>query len=185
MFCSHCGHEIMEGMQVCAYCGAPVNANPNRGYQYGNPNGNPAGNQGVYREEAPSYSGQTWNDSGNYTYNEIPNPNNQNYTGPNYNGYGTPQNMDGGSTGLAITSLIIGIIALLASCVMMRLPVLYLLPLSGIVMGVLSLCKGPQGKGMAITGIVCNSVAIVLSVILFILTAGMLIYSIGRLFGGF
>lgn len=143
MFCCKCGKEIPVGMQVCAYCGAPVNANPD---------GNTANRQGVYGEQEPSYSGQTWNDSG-----------------MQYGGYGTPQNMDQGATGLAITSLATGIFSLLLSCILLRFPVLLLLPVTGIVLGILSVEKSQGKKGMAVAGIVCCAVSIAASVIMLVL----------------
>lgn len=174
MFCSHCGHEILEGMQACSYCGNPVNQNSKE---------NQSGQQGIYRENEPSYSGQSENNSGNYTYNTGSYQNNQNYSGSNYNGYGTPQNMDGGSTGLAIASMILGIVSILISCCAVSRLISVLTSLSGIVFGILSIQKGSQGKGMAIAGIICSAVALLVWIIFIILGFGLLSFFFTRMPG--
>ncbi|MBR5473076.1 MAG: DUF4190 domain-containing protein [Clostridia bacterium] len=56
--------------------------------------------------------------------------------------------------GFAITSLILGILAILGcNC-------LYLIPLAAIVFGIIALCS-KQPKGMAISGIVLGGVALI------------------------
>lgn len=160
MFCTKCGNEIPEGAQVCGYCGAAVNQNtaPNQNDRQG----------GIYGESAPSYSGQS-PETNNYTYN---NGSYQNI--PGGNGYGTPQNMDGGSTGLAIASMILGIVALLVGCCAVYKVVTILCAVFSIVFGVLSMQKGPQGKGMAIAGIVCSIIALVVQIVIIAIGVGLM-----------
>lgn len=153
MFCKKCGNEIPEGAQVCGYCGTAVNQNTAQ-----DQNGRQGG---IYGEGAPSYSGQTGN-TNNYTYNN------------GSSGYGTPQNMDGGSTGLAIASMILGIIALLFGCCAVHMVVTIFCVVLSIVFGILSIHKGSQGKGMAVAGIVCSIIALVVQIVIIVLGLGLM-----------
>lgn len=165
MFCSKCGNEIPEGMQVCAFCGTPVNRNMN-GEQTNS-------QQGVYKEGNPDYSGQ--NTSGNgYTNGTYQNNPNQSYNYANNNGYGTPQNMDGGATGLAIASLILGIIALLLGCCSPFKLVMFIIAALSIIFGILSIQKSQSGHGMAVAGIVCSIIGLVANIIYIVLGFGLL-----------
>lgn len=140
MYCRKCGNVIPEGMNVCAYCGTPVQETENTA---GGEN-----NGSVYREQAPSYSGQSPNPS--YSYQN--------------QGYGTPQNMDGGARGLGIASMVLGIIALLIACWSAWWLTIILAVLS-IVFGIISIQKNDSGKGMSIAGIVCSAVALLMGVL--------------------
>lgn len=63
-----------------------------------------------------------------------------------------------GSKGLAIASMVLGIVALVFSCC---LPVItYICALVGVVLGGVSLGKKKGGKGMAIAGLVCSIIAL-------------------------
>lgn len=89
-------------------------------------------------------------------------------------GYGTPQNMDGGATGMGIASMILGIIALLFSCCVNKWWLTIIVAASSIVLGILSIQKNTGGKGMAIAGIICSCVATLVGVIVVILGAALL-----------
>lgn len=169
MFCNKCGNEIIEGTNVCGYCGTPVNQGQNVNRQAGadqEPN-----RQNLYGETAPSYSGQASGSGSSYNYS--------NYS--NYNGYsnqppgsGAPAApMDGGAVGLAITSLVLGIVALLVVCCVSVWWVSVLCAIAGIVFGVLSLGRHMGGKGMAIAGIVCSIVALVTEIVILIVGVGL------------
>lgn len=72
-------------------------------------------------------------------------------------------NENGGGAGFAITSMVLGIIALLISCCIPYLPVL--LGLLGVIFAGVSLSGKKAGKGMAIAGLVCSIIALVLGII--------------------
>ncbi len=68
-----------------------------------------------------------------------------------------------GGSGLSIASMVLGIISLLTICFINYCLVL---GISGIIFGGVSIYRKNQGKGFAIAGIVCSSIAIAGSVIL-------------------
>lgn len=70
------------------------------------------------------------------------------------------------SKGLAIASMVLGIVALVLSCCVPYLPVL--LSLLAVILGGVSLSKKMGGKGMAIAGLVCGIIGLVPSVIVII-----------------
>lgn len=173
MFCSKCGNEIPEGATICGVCGTPVNQN-GANSQYRSENG-----QNIYGEPAPVYSGQTQNQS--YSYQNNPYQTNQ-YQNNMYNsysnqGYGTPQDMDGGAMGMAVASLILGIVALILSCCLGGTWWLdIIIAVAGLVFGIISVHKNSSGKGMAIAGIICSSIAIVMVIVLLIVGFAALIF---------
>ncbi len=72
---------------------------------------------------------------------------------PAYSGYpGEPQTA---SAGLSIASLVIGLISVIAGFSV-------ILPLVGVVLGIMGLKREPKGRGMAIAGIWINSVILAL-----------------------
>lgn len=93
----------------------------------------------------------------------------QNNGYPNQNqGYGAPQpsNMDGGSTGFAIASMILGIVAILMMCCVPSFWLKTIVAVLGLVFGIISLQnKNNAGRGMAIAGIICSGIAMVVYVI--------------------
>lgn len=171
MFCRKCGNEIPGNATVCGFCGTPVS-------QDGNYNGNhQAGQQNIYGEPAASYSGQSQENS--YSYQ---NPYQNGMYNPNQ-GYGTPQNMDGGATGMAIASLVLGIVALLLSCCANIWWLTATVAILGIVFGVLSLSKkSGSGRGMAIAGIVCSGIALIIEIVILIIGVALVSYLVS-LFG--
>lgn len=98
--------------------------------------------------------------------------------GPNAPGSGNPYQAPGGtgaqfgpppqqSPALAIASLVCGILGILMSCCcgLFAIP----LPLLAIGLGVFAMMKPDgAGKGMAIGGIICGAVAILMVVVLFV-----------------
>ncbi len=66
------------------------------------------------------------------------------------------------TNGFAITSLILGIVSLVFCWIWFG----GLLPILGIVFGILGIKKGPNGKGMAIAGLVMSIVALVIMAII-------------------
>lgn len=191
MFCNKCGKEISEGAQVCGYCGTPVNQNQAENQQYSqqqvygehapsysgqspnpsysNPN-NQYQNQSYQTNQYQSNSYQSSQYQSNpYQDNQYQNNQYQNnqYQNGTY-GYGTPQNMDGGATGLGVASLILGIVSLLIGCCASTWWLTLLVAVLSIVFGILSIQKNNSGKGMAIAGIICSVIAIVFMLIVIV-----------------
>ena len=120
--------------------------------------------QNVYKESAPSYSGSSYS-GGNQNYKTY----NAGY------GYGAPvQPMDGGAVGLAIASLISGIVSLLLVCWISAWWLCVVAALLGIVFGAVAIGKHMGGKGMAIGGLVCSIVALVLEFLVLLVGIGIL-----------
>lgn len=77
------------------------------------------------------------------------------------------------STGLSLTSLILGIVSLFAGFT-------FFVPIVGLILGFMGLKREPRGKGMSITGLILNGLALlgwVIAVIIIIAVGG-------ALFGG-
>lgn len=77
--------------------------------------------------------------------------------GQSYQTYGEPE-----SKGMAIGSMVCGILSLVLCCIP-YLP--YLLAIVGMVLGIMVLVGKKPGKGMAIAGIVCSAICLVLAII--------------------
>lgn len=87
--------------------------------------------------------------------------------------YNAPmQNNGGGSAGLAIASMVLGIVALLPSCCIpyITLPCAVL----GIIFAGASLAGKKPGKGMAIAGLVCSIVSLIPALIVVISGAALI-----------
>lgn len=82
------------------------------------------------------------------------------------------------SVGLAVASMVLGILALVLSCCVPYLPIL--LALLAVVLGGVSLAKKMGGKGMAIAGLVCGIIGLIPAVIL-IVTGAALFSALGSL----
>ena len=171
MYCKNCGSQINDNANVCGYCGTPVHTQ--NGFSNNQQQNNTASGQQVYGEPTPSYSGSTQNTN----YQNFGQNMNQGYNGqqyqnngyPNQNqGYGAPQpsNMDGRSTGFAIASMILGIVAILMMCCVPSFWLKTIVAVLGLVFGIISLQnKNNAGRGMAIAGIICSGIAMVVYVI--------------------
>lgn len=198
MFCSKCGREIPDDSRVCGYCGAPGQGERQQTEYnqtqniYGEPKVNYSGQGGNYQsnsqyrnqQQTAYQSGaqtgqQTAYHSGTQTSQGAEYQNGTQFTqGNTYQssysqntGYGAPQNMDGGSTGMGIISMILGIVALLMSCCVSKWWLTLIVAACSIVLGILSIQKNSEGKGMAIAGIVCSCIAVLMGVIVLALGA--------------
>lgn len=102
-------------------------------------------------------------------FNETSTPNDENHaynqqnqgSGPETYNYSSQQNpqyspQHEGGKGLAIASMVLGIIGLLTVCILIGGPI----SIVGLVLGIVALVKSGAGKGFAITGIVTSSIAI-------------------------
>ncbi len=94
--------------------------------------------------------------------------NNQPYTGDAYNQYNTYQPApQGGSKGLGITSMVLGILALLITllscCFAPLLIVSGILGLVSFILGFIAIAK-KKGRGMGIAGVICSAVGILAAI---------------------
>ncbi len=74
-----------------------------------------------------------------------------------------PQQSPGG---LAISSLVLGIVGIFSSWVMIGLP----FAIGGLVLGIISLAKKMPGRGLAIAGTVISSLAVLSAILMFLLS---------------
>jgi len=81
-------------------------------------------------------------------------------------------NIQNQSKGLAITSMVLGIVALVLSCCVPYVPAL--LALLAVIFGGVSIAKKMGGKGMAVAGLVCGVIGLVPSVIVIISGAALM-----------
>ncbi|MDE6595769.1 MAG: DUF4190 domain-containing protein [Oscillospiraceae bacterium] len=70
------------------------------------------------------------------------------------------------STGMATASLVLGIISIVMGIPMLMLPPLFILPIIGLVLGIVFKTKHlPVGKGLSTAGIITSSLGIVLPIV--------------------
>lgn len=124
----------------------------------------------VNDSQGVSNAQQGMNFSGQQNFNGIPNqPVQPQFNGQNMNnmnnmgGYNQNPNMNQGGSGLAIASLICGIVSILGFCCCT--PIGILCGIAGVVCGILSKKNGGNGAGMALAGIITGAVGVAGSVI--------------------
>jgi hypothetical protein len=86
------------------------------------------------------------------------------------------ENSTNGGSGLAIASMVLGIVALVFSCCFVYLSIPC--AIIGLILGAVSISGKKGGKGMAIAGVVCSIVSLIPSVIV-ILTGAALMSDLG------
>lgn len=146
------------------------NANP---YGQTPPNVNPYSQQtqNANPYDQP-YQQQYDQQSGTYNQRNIPQ---QGYVPPQYGMPYQPyaQNQ---STGMAVASLVLGIISICLSLFMFSFPVLFLAPIIGLILGIVFKTKHlPVGKGLSTAGIVTSAIGLILPIILVIIMAVILL----------
>ena len=73
------------------------------------------------------------------------------------------------STGMAIASLVLGIVSIVLGIPMLLLPFLFLIPVIGLVLGIVYKTKHlPVGKGLSTAGIITSSLGLVLPIVLLV-----------------
>jgi predicted Zn finger-like uncharacterized protein len=84
--------------------------------------------------------------------------------------YYSPPSRGGGGTGLAVTALVLGILAVFPGCCcgFLGIP----LSIGAIITGGIAM-KNPEGKGMAITGIVLGIIMLALTILSIVVNIGM------------
>lgn len=74
--------------------------------------------------------------------------------------------------GMAIASMVLGIVSLVSSCCIPGVP--FACALVGLILGGVSLKNQTDGKGMAIAGLVCSIISLIPSVFVIVSGAGIL-----------
>lgn len=131
------------------------------------------GAAGYDRSAVPPQNGTPYGQyQQNYSYNQ------QNIPQQGYvpqQGYGMPYQPQP-SAGMAVASLVLGILSIFMGLFMFSMPVLFLMPIIGIVLGVVFKCKHlPVGKGLSTAGIITSAVGLAIPVIMLILMVIVLI----------
>ncbi|MBD5146301.1 MAG: DUF4190 domain-containing protein [Ruminococcus sp.] len=92
-------------------------------------------------------------------------------------GYGVPyQPQPQQSTGMAVASLVLGIISICTGLFMFSFPFLFLVPIIGIILGIVFKSKKlPVGKGMSTAGIITSVIGLVIPIALLIFVIVMLV----------
>lgn len=144
----------------------PQNSVPyNMPQQNANPYGQPQQNQNPYNQPYQ----QPYNQQSG-VYNQVNSPQ-QGYSYPQYGGTPyqpyTPQNQ---STGMAVASLVLGIISICTGLFMFSFPILFIMPIVGLILGIVFKTKRlPVGKGMSTAGIITSALGLILPIILLVI----------------
>ncbi|MEZ3453621.1 MAG: hypothetical protein K1W17_04545 [Oscillospiraceae bacterium] len=150
----------------------PYNQQPAQGQQY-------AQNQQQY--DLPPQNGQNgqnpYGAQGGFNYNQQNVPQGgyvppQGYYANQGYGYNAPYQQPQQSTGMAVASLVLGILSICTGLFMFNVPFLFLLPIIGIILGIVFKCKKlPVGKGMSTAGIITSAIglAIPLALLAFVI----------------
>jgi hypothetical protein len=77
-----------------------------------------------------------------------------------------------GKNGFAIASLVLGLVSIISCCLSITGCCFWLIALPasiiGLILGIVSLKKGEQGKGMAITGIVTSALSLAYCILIIV-----------------
>ena len=147
----------------------PYNQQPAQGQQY-------AQNQQQY--DLPPQNGQNpYGAQGGFNYNQQNVPQGgyvppQGYYANQGYGCNAPCQPPQQSTGMAVASLVLGILSICTGLFMFNVPFLFLLPIIGIILGIVFKCKKlPVGKGMSTAGIITSAIglAIPLALLAFVI----------------
>ena len=134
---------------------------------YNTVNGSGYYNQNSYNQNSYNQNGYNQN---NYDMN---NPNNYQYN--QYGGYQDPYFQRQPSQGMAVGSLVCGIVGLSAGILGWVFPLLFFVPLVGLILGIVFKVKYPGfAKGISTAGIVLNAIGIALPFIFIIVAVASL-----------
>lgn len=155
MFCTSCGANIEGDTKFCPNCGAPIDAAASA------PAPEPAASEPV-TEEVPRVEAETVQPGGATQQQAYTAPNNYSNAGYSTNYAGTTS-QGSESTGLAIGALVCGILSIVCCCLGW---LALILAIAGVAMGIVVLVKAMGGRGMAIGGIVCGGIGLLLAIIM-------------------
>lgn len=185
IFCTKCGSENSTSAKFCSNCGAkletPVNDSVSEntaqsvgnvyaeGIYSGNSNASPYEKITDAEEIKPESVPVQEEIHINYGQTSESNQNASAYSasGQQYYSADGQQNgeVKGGYIGVSIASLTCGILAIICCC---ATTFSLLLSIAAIVLGIITIVKKYDGKGMAIAGIATGGVAIVLTILAFV-----------------
>lgn len=145
----------------------PYNTQPQQSAgQYNIPNQQPqqSGYSPNNQQQPGAYGGQY--QQGSYTYS-------QGVPVQGYAPYQQPQ-----STGMAVASLVLGIISLCSGLFMFVFPVLFLMPIIGLILGIVYKCKKLSvGKGLSTAGIITSAIGLAIPVVILVIVVVLLLSS--------
>lgn len=117
---------------------------------------------------------QNYSNAQNQDYNSYQNQNYNNYQNNGYNnmnGTSGQQNYYGNEpatetpSGMAIAGMVLGILSMLCCCIWYVSAILAILAL---VFSIITVAKNKPGKGMAIAGIVCGAIGLIMAIVVVI-----------------
>lgn len=184
VFCTACGAENNKEGKFCVNCGNKLETPVM-----------PAAEevqQTTAETDTQGYDASAANDASTVetatTYSQADNT--YTYSQPAVTYYAEPEaEKKGGYKGVAIAALICGIVSLVCCpagcCGACVRGFNILIAIAAVVLGIITLVKAFDGKGMAIAGIVCGGIALLGLIITLISSAAMgsALYSIGDVFG--
>lgn len=125
---------------------------------------NDGNNQNLQNQDYNSAQNQNYNSNQNYNnyqnngYNNMNGTNGQQYYYGNEPATETP-------SGMAIAGMVLGILSMLCCCIWYVSAILAILAL---VFSIITVAKNKPGKGMAIAGIVCGAIGLVMAIVVVI-----------------
>lgn len=155
-FCKLCGSELIEGKNFCPECGSPVNKTDEDSH-----------NENVNTSEDMNIHNYQKIDADDFLGNNKKYTDNGKFSGINNKGY-TEVEYDTGEVVLTtgpicgILSVTLGIFSMICCCWFGFLGLLFSIP--AIILGILSFKRKESNQGLAIVGIVCASIGLLLSV---------------------
>ena len=181
--CQACGGENKAVNTFCMSCGERLSRGEDAS-QAPPPEAQPAYDKvpgDIERADAEVVSSTPWHDNGNPEATANPYQNTgSTYTAPTQ--YANSGNVKKGNSGLAIASLVCGIVSF-ACCYFS-----FFVSIAGLVTGIISLVKKHNGRGMAIAGIIISSLSIlfyvfvILAVVFFVTDASIRPYDFYEFF---
>ena len=149
----------------------PYNQQPVQGQQYA---------QSQQQYDLPPQNGQNpYGVQGGCNYNQQNIPQSgyvppQGYYANQGYGYNAPYQQQ--STGMAVASLVLGILSICTGLFMFSFPFLFLMPIIGIILGIVFKCKKlPVGKGMSTAGIITSAIGLAIPIALLAFVVVMLL----------
>ncbi|MEW9548589.1 DUF4190 domain-containing protein [Nonomuraea sp. NPDC050783] len=143
---------------------------PSDGYGYGQQQPSGGYGYGYGQQQPPSGSYGSGQSQENYAYGQLPPSGGYGYNNP----YGAPPPPSRPTNGMAVASLVLGIVGMI-SC--------GLTSIVGVILGHIALNRikrsGEEGQGLAVGGLVTSYVMIVINVLLLIWFGGMILSIIG------
>ena len=150
--CTFCGSEVEDNAKFCMFCGSPVKEVNDT--------------QEVKDENTEQINQEDYFDLGQEPKfdEDIFESNNTNDSFDNQETYNSiNNNQNNNQTGFAIASLVLGILSLVCCCTFY---VGILFAIASIVFGAITIKNNYNGKGMAIAGMICSGISLLIYIII-------------------